>query len=273
LLGAYSKAKDNALSAAFRGRGKKRLNRVFDAIGFIYPDYRYPLRGQEKKRKIAASVTPTEPVSKSKKVKVLTHRSRHIEPAVVPEFGAGSTPAAEATQSVSITQSAEEPTVMPKTHTVKAFEDKIDTDEGSRAEKMMQVPKILSPSTEATLPKVQKTSAATPKRRRMANALDAMLETTKALSPALAKKVAQTEAKSQAKAKTGQAEVEAMQAQADAEAGPSVPTEMEPTDPKEKRRNRLHLKRSKLLLPKLRTKALTTFFVMLREKNYPKKKC
>jgi hypothetical protein len=45
LLGAYSKAKDNALFAAFGGRGKKRLNRVFDAIGFVYPDYRYPLRG------------------------------------------------------------------------------------------------------------------------------------------------------------------------------------------------------------------------------------
>jgi hypothetical protein len=43
LLGAYSKAEDNALSAAFGGRNKKRLNRVFDAIGFIYPDYRYSL--------------------------------------------------------------------------------------------------------------------------------------------------------------------------------------------------------------------------------------
>jgi hypothetical protein len=43
LLGAYSKAEDNALSAAFGGRGKKRLNRVFDAIGFIYPNYQYPL--------------------------------------------------------------------------------------------------------------------------------------------------------------------------------------------------------------------------------------
>jgi hypothetical protein len=45
LLGAYSKAEDNALSAAFGGRGKKRMNRVFNAIGFVYPDYRYPLRG------------------------------------------------------------------------------------------------------------------------------------------------------------------------------------------------------------------------------------
>jgi hypothetical protein len=43
LLGAYSKAKDNALSAAFGGQGKNRLNRVFDTIGFVYPDYRYPL--------------------------------------------------------------------------------------------------------------------------------------------------------------------------------------------------------------------------------------
>jgi hypothetical protein len=48
LLGPYSKAEDNVLSAAFGGR-KKRLNRVFDAIGFMYPDYRYPLKGQKRK--------------------------------------------------------------------------------------------------------------------------------------------------------------------------------------------------------------------------------
>jgi hypothetical protein len=233
LLGAYSKAEDNALSAAFRGRGKKRLNKVFDAIGFIYPDYRYPLRGQEKKRKIAASVTPTEPVPKSKKVKVLTHRSRYIEPAVVPEFGAKSTPATEATQAASITQSAEEPTVMPKTHIVKAVEDKVDKAEGSKVEKMMQVPKLQSPPTEATLSKVQKASAATPKRRRMANVLDAVLETMKVLSPVATKKVAET-TKTQAETKTRQAETEAALAQTEAEAGPSVPIEMELADPKEK---------------------------------------
>jgi hypothetical protein len=95
LLGLYSKAKDNALSAAFGGRGKKRLNIVFDAIGFVYPDYCYPLRGQGKKRKTAASATAVEPVPKGKKVKVLTHRPRYIEPAVVPEFGAGTSSATE----------------------------------------------------------------------------------------------------------------------------------------------------------------------------------
>jgi hypothetical protein len=72
LLGPYSKAEDNALSTSFGGRGKKRLNRVFDAIGFVYPDYCYPLRGRGKKRKatasakIAALVAPDEPAPKSK---------------------------------------------------------------------------------------------------------------------------------------------------------------------------------------------------------------
>jgi hypothetical protein len=72
LLGTYTRTEDDALSSAFGGRGKKRLNRVFDAIGFIYPEYCYPLRRQGKKRKIAASATTAVP--KGKKIKVLTHR-------------------------------------------------------------------------------------------------------------------------------------------------------------------------------------------------------
>jgi hypothetical protein len=42
LLGAYSKAEDDAMTTAFGARGQKRLNRVFDVIGFVYPDYYYP---------------------------------------------------------------------------------------------------------------------------------------------------------------------------------------------------------------------------------------
>jgi hypothetical protein len=68
LLGVYSKAEDTALSAAFGGRKKKRLNRVFDAIGFVYPDYRYPARGQKRKSatsaKETASAAPSEPAPK-----------------------------------------------------------------------------------------------------------------------------------------------------------------------------------------------------------------
>jgi hypothetical protein len=71
LLGTYTRAEDEALSSAFGGLGKKRLNKVFYAIGFIYPDYYYPLRRQGKKRKTAASATTV--VSKGKKIKVLPH--------------------------------------------------------------------------------------------------------------------------------------------------------------------------------------------------------
>jgi hypothetical protein len=65
LLGAYSKAEDDAMTTAFGAQGKKRLNRVFDVIGFVYPDYYYPSCKQEKKRKIATSTTSS--ASKSKK--------------------------------------------------------------------------------------------------------------------------------------------------------------------------------------------------------------
>jgi hypothetical protein len=43
LLGAYTKAEDEAMNTAFSARGKRRLNIVFDVIGFIYPDYCFPI--------------------------------------------------------------------------------------------------------------------------------------------------------------------------------------------------------------------------------------
>jgi hypothetical protein len=198
LLGAYSKAEDNALSAAFGRRGNKRLNRVFDAIGFIYPDYRYPLRGQGKKRKTAASATPVEPVPKGKKMKVLTHRSRYIEPAVVPEFGAGSSSAAKTIQTASTAHGAEEQAVMPKMHIAESAEDKAEKAEEPKIDNITKTPKILSLPIEADMPKIQKTSTATPKRRRMANVLDVVLETMKVLSHAPVKKFVPIKTKSQA---------------------------------------------------------------------------
>jgi hypothetical protein len=102
--------------------------------------------------------------------------------------------AAKAIQTASTVQGAEEPTVMPKTHIAGPVKDKVEKAKEPKIEEKM--PKILSPSIEADMPKMQKTSAITPKRRRMANVLDAVLETTKALSPAPVKKVAPTETKS-----------------------------------------------------------------------------
>jgi hypothetical protein len=96
------------------------LNRVFDAIGFVYLDESYPLRGRGKKRKVAASAkitastTPDEPAPKSKKLKVLTHRPRYIEPAVVPEFGGEISSAVDPKEPIPLTQKAEEPATMPK---------------------------------------------------------------------------------------------------------------------------------------------------------------
>jgi hypothetical protein len=51
---------------------------------------------------------------KGKKLRVLTHPPRYIEPAMVPELGKGPSLAAEARQTASIVQSAEEPTVVPE---------------------------------------------------------------------------------------------------------------------------------------------------------------
>jgi hypothetical protein len=106
-------------------------------------------------------------VPKGKKVKVLTHRPRYIEPAVVPKFGAGTSSAIEIKETVPNVQSTEEPTVMPKMLTIEMVETKVDKVEEPEIEKMKKMPEILSPPTEATTPKVQMGSAVTPKRRRM----------------------------------------------------------------------------------------------------------
>jgi hypothetical protein len=83
--------------------------------------------------------------------------------------------------------------------------------ESQNWKKTMMMPEILSPPVEAELPKVTKAPATTPKRRRMASVLDAVMETTRALTPIPTKKVAK-----------------AVIAQAEAEAGPSVPIETKP---------------------------------------------
>jgi hypothetical protein len=67
----------------------------------------------------------------------------------------------------------------------------------------------------------------------MANVLDVVLETTKTLSPAPTRKIAEV-AKAQPKADTKQAEVETATIHAETKSGPLEPTEMEPADPKEK---------------------------------------
>jgi hypothetical protein len=155
-------------------------------------------------------------------VKVLTHRPRYIEPAVVPEFGAGTSSASERKETVLTAQSTEEPVVMPKVLTVELVDTKADKAEEPKVEEITKMPEILSPPTEATVPKVQMGSVVTPKRRRMENVLDVVLETTRTLSPTPIRKVAET-SKAQSEADTKQAEVKAATIQAETKAGPPVP--------------------------------------------------
>jgi hypothetical protein len=212
LLGVYSKSEDNALSTAFGSRKKKRLNRVFDAIGFMYPDYRYPPRGQKRKSgtsgKDVASAASSEPAPKKKKVKVLTHRLRYIEPATVPDFG-GETSSATEAKRPALTQRIEELAALPKA-------DKI---EEPRPEET-KTSGILSPSVGVEAPKIQKDLAAIPKRKRMASVLD-VLETIKTSSSTTGK-IAKA-SKAQVETETKLSEAEATMSRADAETGPSEP--------------------------------------------------
>jgi hypothetical protein len=134
----------------------------------------------------------------------------------VPEFGEGTSSTAEAKQVAPTVQSAEESFVLPKVHTVELAETKDDAAEEPKSEKIVIMPEILSPTAKAELPKMQKTPTATPKRRRMASVLDAVMETTKALCPAPTKKA-----------------TEAIKVQAEAEAGPSVPIETKVAAPED----------------------------------------
>jgi hypothetical protein len=216
LLGSYSKAEDTALSAAFGGRKKKRLNRVFDAIGFVYPDYRYPIRGQKRKdassAKEVASAAPSEPVPKRKKMKVLTHRPRYIEPATVPEFAGETSSATEAKEST-LLSNIEGPAKMPAMEKI----------EEPRAEET-KTSEILSPSARIEVP--MPVTMTTPKRKRMVNILD-VLETIKSSSTTPKKIVETPEVQIEAFG------AEASKHQAETEAGPSEPTKVKSLQTKE----------------------------------------
>jgi hypothetical protein len=218
LLGVYSKAEDTALSAAFGGRKKKRLNRVFDAIGFVYPDYRYPTRGQKRKNtssaKEVASTAPSEPAPKRKRVKVLTHRPRYIEPATVPEFVGETSSATE----------AKEPTPLPKIEELAEVPATEKTEEPRTEE--TKTSEVLSPSAKIEAAKSQKGPAVTPKRKRMVNVLD-VLETIKSSSTTPKKIVETSEVHTEAFV------AEASKQQSETEAGPSEPTKVKSLEAEE----------------------------------------
>jgi hypothetical protein len=154
---------------------------------------------------------------KGKKIKVLTHRPRYIETARVPKLAEGTSSTAEPGQPAPA-GSKEELAEVPKVPAIGSVEapKHAAVAKGKAAEEpelgeTTELPKILSPPPEPELLKVSKAPAITPKRRRMASVLDAVLESTKASTPAPVKET-----------------VEAATAHAEPEAGPSVPIETEP---------------------------------------------
>jgi hypothetical protein len=269
LLGVYSKAKDTALSAAFGGRKKKRLNRVFDAIGFVYPDYRYPARGQKRKSatsaKETASAAPSEPAPKRRRVKVLTHRPRYIEPATVPEF-ADETPSATESKDSTLLPEIKELAEMPETEKM----------EEPRAEEAKSS-EVSGPSAKVETGKIHMGPTVTPKRKRMVNVLD-VLETIKS-SSITPKKTLETSGVS---IEAFVAEASKQQPEAEAEAGPSEPTKDNLWKPKtklqrqlwkpKKCQNQLWLKKLTLLPPKHLPPYAITLCDMLRGRNYLKKR-
>jgi hypothetical protein len=92
-LGAYTRVEDDARTLAFGGRDKKRLKRVFDVIGFVYPDYYYSSRKKGKKRK--ADTLAISAMPKGKKIKVLMHEPRYIETTKVSKLTEGTPSTAE----------------------------------------------------------------------------------------------------------------------------------------------------------------------------------
>jgi hypothetical protein len=213
LPGPYSKAEDTALSATFGGRKKKRLNRVFDAIGFVYPDYRYPIRGQKRKDttsvKEVTSATPSEPAPKRKKIKVLTHRPHYIEPAIVPEF-VGETSSATKAKNTTHLQNIEEPTAMPETEKM----EEPRAEETKTSEALSPLARVEVP---VPTPKAQKDLTTTPKGKRMVNVLD-VLETIKSSS---------STSKIAVEAPKSEIEAEAAKSQVETETGLSEPAKRE----------------------------------------------
>jgi hypothetical protein len=273
LVGSYSRAEDNALSAAFGNRKKKRLNRVFDAIGFMYPDYRYPLRGQKRKGvapvKDVASAASSEATPKRKKVKVLTHRPRYIETATVPEFG-GETSSASEAKETALMQKTEEPAATPKAPLAKLGEPKVDSVKETEVERT-KILEVTSPSAEVIVPKAQKDLTVTPKRKRMVNVLD-VLETIKTSSSTPKKSVEASKTQIEAKL----SEAEAAKSQAETEAGPSEPAKeksLEIGEETEKESTEQILsEKLPFLFPKHLPKLSIILYDMLREKGYLQKK-
>jgi hypothetical protein len=151
---------------------------------------------------------------------------------VVPKFGGEASSAAEPREPIPPTQKTGEPDITPMAASVDLAESKTEKDKAEKPNiEETKALEILSPSSEVTVPKAQKSSAATSKRR-MANVLD-VLETVKTLNSTPSRETAEA-SKVQTEAETKASEIEAAVIQAGTEAGPLLPAEKKPSEIEEK---------------------------------------
>jgi hypothetical protein len=179
LLEAYTKAKDKAMNTAFGARRKKRPNRVFDVIGFAYPDYCFLARKQGAKMRIASSTFSTAP--QPKKMKIVTHQPKSyvLERAVIlPAAGVSKTEVVESAEDIFPTSEVI-PAAAPEVHTIQLEKTEPESS------KTDQQPKLQSPPAMPGLSKTATVPAMTPRKgRRMASVLDVVLKPSKMATPA-----------------------------------------------------------------------------------------
>jgi hypothetical protein len=124
---------------------------------------------------------------------MITHRPRYIETATVPKLAEGTSSTAEPgypAPAGSKGESAEVPEIIGQEKIESAGAPKHSAEATEKAAEVAELgesaglQKIRSPPPEPELPKVPRAPAITPKRRRMASVLDAVLESTKSSTPA-----------------------------------------------------------------------------------------
>jgi hypothetical protein len=141
----------------------------------------------------------------------LTHRPRNIETARVSKLteGASSTTEPKYPTPTGAKGELAEVSKVPANESAEAPKHPAEAKKAAEEPELEEpagLQKILSPLPEPELPKVSKAPAITPKRRRMASMLNAVLESTRASTPASAKEAA-----------------EATTTRGEVEVGPSVP--------------------------------------------------
>jgi hypothetical protein len=171
LLRAYTKAEDEAMTTAFGAHDKRRLNRVFDVIRVLYPDYCFPAQKQGLKTKMATSSSSTAP--KPNRAMVLTCRSK--------PHSLERTAVVLDTDKMEIAEHAEAIPLAPKAIPAVTSEASVGPVEEmeTKSSTTEEHPKLLSPPTMTGLPKLTTAATTTPRKRRMTSVLDAVLKSTK----------------------------------------------------------------------------------------------